>query len=203
MKKSKVLAAATALSLVALMGVAGCAPRAAEAPAGNSEEAMAESGTAATAWSPDLNCGACHADEQATLSEAACVAGYHASSQGFECATCHADTDGLTQAHGDMTGTKMPKKLKKTEVDSALCATCHDKTALAEATAASTALTDEQGTVVNPHDLPSNADHDKADAQCVDCHKGHDVAGIQETARDYCVGCHHENVYECNTCHEA
>lgn len=73
-------------------------------------------------------------------------------------------------------------------------------TALISATAACTVLTDENGTTVNPHDLPAVEDH--ASITCVTCHKGHSDDTIEESAVKACALCHHENVFECYTCHE-
>ncbi len=74
------------------------------------------------------------------------------------------------------------------------------RTALIAATADSTVLTDEKGTTVNPHDLPAVEDH--ASINCIDCHKGHSSDTIEVSAMKACTLCHHENVFECYTCHE-
>ena len=72
--------------------------------------------------------------------------------------------------------------------------------ALILATADCTVLTDEEGRVVNPHDLPATAEHQAI--VCVDCHKGHTTKDLAETALATCTICHHENVFACYTCHE-
>lgn len=74
------------------------------------------------------------------------------------------------------------------------------RSALIAATADSTVLTDENGTTVNPHDLPAVEDH--ASVNCIDCHKGHTDDALEVSAMKTCVLCHHENVFECYTCHE-
>ena len=80
------------------------------------------------------------------------------------------------------------------------CTPCHATEDIVAATAECTALTDDNGTVVNPHDLPAVADH--AELACASCHKKHDVGGgIDKTAQRSCVSCHHAYVYECYTCH--
>ena len=71
---------------------------------------------------------------------------------------------------------------------------------LVEEVKASTALTDDQGTTVNPHDLPQSASHDTL--TCGSCHTMHDEKPLEETAAAACTQCHHQNVYECYTCHE-
>ncbi len=75
-----------------------------------------------------------------------------------------------------------------------------EKTQLIAATADSEVLTDSEGTVVNPHDLPDSMNHNKI--ACVDCHKIHDTeADLAKTASKKCTSCHHQNIYECYTCH--
>ena len=58
---------------------------------------------------------------------------------------------------------------------------------------------DENGLTVNPHDLP--ADHYGSKVMCGSCHKMHDTKEIEVSAANACLGCHHDNVYECGTCH--
>ena len=72
--------------------------------------------------------------------------------------------------------------------------------ALAELTDGSDVLVDSEGTVVNPHDLPTVSDH--AAITCIDCHKVHAEADAAKTARSLCRTCHHEDVFECYTCHD-
>lgn len=192
----KAVVAGIALCLPLAMFAWGCAPQAASGQA--SEGAKAD--TVEAAWSPDIDCGTCHTDEASAATDAACLAGYHATTQGLECATCHADETALAEVHKDMNSGKMPKKLKKTSIDQALCLSCHDQAGLVQKTASSTVLTDEKGTVANPHDLPGNGEH--GDVTCTNCHKGHTAETAQKTAPEFCKSCHHENVYECGTCHE-
>ena len=128
---------------------------------------------------------------------------YIAIHSAFGCATCHADQK-LGDLHDGATpDAKMPKKLKKTEVDDEVCLNCHESyEALAEKSTGSQALVDDNGTVVNPHALPDVADH--GPIGCVDCHTVHKDADkpVTEKAKDKCLSCHHENVFECGTCHE-
>lgn len=197
--KKRLLAVTVLGAMICASIVVGCAPRTAS-PSSMSDTGSDETEvTTASAWAADLDCTACHDAEAESATAATCAAGFHMTSQNFECTTCHADEAGLTEAHGDMTG-KAPKKLKKTSVDAALCETCHDSATLVQATASSTVLTDDRSTTINPHDVPDNAEHEAR--TCIDCHSGHGEGSVEETARDFCVGCHHENVYECHTCHE-
>lgn len=80
------------------------------------------------------------------------------------------------------------------------CASCHSLDDIREATKDSAVLTDVNGTVVNPHDLPEVAEH--AEVVCASCHKTHAVAeSTAKNAARACASCHHADVYECYTCH--
>lgn len=118
----------------------------------------------------------------------------------FGCASCHSDAK-LPDLHENATAdSKMPKKLKKTDVSEELCLGCHGSSEeLAGLTEGCTLLTDDNGTVVNPHALPDVPDHDPI--ECTDCHAVHNGKTVEETAPAKCLSCHHENVYECGTCH--
>lgn len=116
------------------------------------------------------------------------------------CATCHDDAK-LPELHEDAAADgKMPKKLKKTAVSEEACLGCHGPhEELAKLTEGCGLLTDDKGTTVNPHALPDVADHDPIG--CTDCHTVHKGKTVEETAPAKCLSCHHENVYECGTCH--
>lgn len=184
---------------------------------------------AAVEWPIDGDCTACHTKEafdleaapaepdvkeakdteatdassQEAADDAVPCADYIAIHSAFGCAVCHAD-EKLGELHdGVAADDKMPKKLKKTKVDAEICLVCHESyDALAEKTADSQALVDDNGTVVNPHALPDVTDHEPI--SCVDCHTVHKDADkpVTEKAKDKCLSCHHENVFECGTCHE-
>ncbi len=80
------------------------------------------------------------------------------------------------------------------------CTTCHNLDDVKAATEDSTVLTDINGTVVNPHDLPAIDDH--AGITCASCHKTHEVSeSTEKSAKRTCASCHHADVYECYTCH--
>lgn len=72
--------------------------------------------------------------------------------------------------------------------------------ALAALTADSEALVDAEGTVVNPHALPEGSSHEAI--TCTDCHKVHAEADPAKAALGKCRSCHHEDVFECYTCHD-
>ena len=138
------------------------------------------------------------ADETSTL------ASTHA---GIACSTCHNDEKGLAEAHKDATGPKQVRRLSYTYVETETCLSCHGSWEdLAEKTADCTILTDNQGTVVNPHAAPethiAGADGEKPYLSCYQCHDMHGTKTVAEQATYTCQGCHHENVYECHTCHK-
>lgn len=149
------------------------------------------------AWAEGMTCEACHADQAASAEDEKCTMAIHAPLD-LACVDCHAD-DALIDVHANAkVDAKLPTKLKKTEVVEA-CATCHTIDALIEATVDSKALTDSDGNVVNPHDVPTVKDH--KDITCDSCHKMHSDGSAAKRAADLCVSCHHEDVYECYTCH--
>ncbi|MDR3036945.1 MAG: cytochrome c3 family protein [Coriobacteriales bacterium] len=155
-------------------------------------------------WTVDANCATCHSAEHDSLSDGgATLVGFH-STQGLDCSTCHTDTQGLTVAHGGKTSaSKTPIRLRTTKVVETTClsSACHvSAESLKPLTANSTALTDSNGTVVNPHDLSDKGDHDII--SCASCHTMHKDKPVSKVAKDLCISCHHENVFECGTCHE-
>lgn len=133
-------------------------------------------------------------DDENSLARTGMIAQVH----GFDCTVCH-DEDALTELHRSTTKTQRKASLKlKNAVSNETCLMCHDSyEALAEQTAESTYLTDDHGLTVNPHDVPAEEGHDDPIA-CTSCHSVHKE---YEPIR-YCYGCHHADVFECNTCHE-
>ena len=177
-KKVMLLSAVMGCMLVVML--AACQPKqsaetsAADADSQTKTEAGASTETADFTWSPEANCESCHPNSTNSYTDSACAASQHAD---VACVTCHDDTDGLQKAHKKVTlsDTEGAEKLKKTEVSSEVCISCHPlDDAHKAATAEVTALTDKLGNVVNPHDLPVFEDtgrgtHDKV--LCADCHK--------------------------------
>jgi len=139
-------------------------------------------------------------EEAARIAEVEAWAFTHVNSYGLECVDCHADEEKMVSAHKRMaTAKKMPDRLKKTKVNTELCLTCHDMEQVAEKTAQSTAIVDEDGVSPNPHALPDG--HDAI--TCFDCHSAHSGEGFGNVFKDTCKGCHHALVFECGTCHDA
>ena len=156
-------------------------------------------------WSADADCASCHQTEQDSTQAAAMIASVH-NANGVTCLDCHSDDQQLADAHEGVTAaSKMPIRLRLTSISEDTCLGCHesnhtDPVALAALTTGSTALTDSKGTVVNPHALPENSDH--AIITCVSCHSMHTSVPTGQTAKERCLDCHHEDVFECGTCHE-
>lgn len=150
------------------------------------------------AWADETDCTSCHEVPAKSLDDETCAASLH-TALGLGCTDCHAD-DALIDIHGKMKpNAKVPTKLKKSDLSVETCAACHSSEALVEATADSSALTDSEGTVVNPHDIPDVKEH--KDISCQSCHKMHAESKPASMAPTLCQDCHHEDVYECYTCH--
>lgn len=150
------------------------------------------------AWGEGLDCASCHTKVADTLDNDKCLASKHTA---VECTTCHAD-GALADVHATVSADdRMPSSLRASAVDTALCEGCHAPETLAEKTVDCTVLTDDNDTVVNPHELPDVAEH--AEVTCVSCHKMHSKTGVEKSASRACQSCHHTNVYECGTCHAA
>lgn len=181
----------------------GCSPKASTEPLATPSESEATTtvGIGDFEFSKDADCAVCHTPEGDSLNDSACTASSHTM---LTCITCHSDTDALSSTHDGVTyGDKTAKRLKTTKVDETTCQSdsCHGSyDTLAAKTSSSTLLTDSNGTIVNPHDMPENADHETV--TCSSCHDMHASDDIAETAQKACVSCHHMGIYECNTCHE-
>lgn len=189
----------TFAAIVAVAALSACSPQQADRTQASAEEGGgAEQPAVTVAWSAEGDCSTCHSKQAESQADAACLASKHADQK---CVQCHTDTGALETAHAAATaGDAIPSALKQTSVDTeAVCQSCHTIEELVAATAASTALTDENGTVVNPHALPENADH--AEIDCASCHKVHSSTAAEKSAQRTCSSCHHANVYECGTCH--
>ena len=179
------------------------APAPQEAPQAEPSDGSAVSDAAAPAGAPAAgtwaasDCGACHAEGQVDAAAPSLASNHLA--LGVSCVTCHTDEEKLEELHADADPSKkMPRRLKKTDVTPETCTAsgCHsDTAALAEATADVTVLTDKDGLTVNPHAVPPTESHEAV--TCGNCHGGHSEADPQKV----CKRCHHENVYQCGTCH--
>ena len=165
-------------------------------------ETSTQGGGDLSAWAR-TDCTSCHDKQQASFSETGCLAADSHAALAGSCITCHADTPEIQKVHEKAKPEKAEKlkKLRKTTVNEQACLDCHggaDK--LAKATKSVELLTDNQGTTVNPHDLPTVKDHEKIG--CESCHNMHDETDTDAKAVKTCAGCHHAGVYECGTCHD-
>jgi hypothetical protein len=202
----KRLKALFSLLLVSLFVVlAACAPR--QAPAPDDTEAPGGidlSEVELPTWTEESDCASCHTAETASASDSACAYSLHAPQPEVACGTCHSDEgEALAKAHERYATALQPVSLKRTKVTEGACtaAGCHSVEELAAATASSSTLTDANGTVVNPHGLPTTDRH-ATSVSCSSCHKQHKPEPASEVAPSVCISCHHEDVYECGTCHE-
>ena len=151
----------------------------------------------ATALSIDVDCASCHVNEQDAYDDEQCLASKHAV---LECTACHTDEKGLSKGHKKAKeGVAEVSRLKKSEIDEYVCLACHVQEDLAKATADANVLTDQEGTVVNPHEIPDVSEHEGV--TCASCHYMHRDKSALETSPAVCDGCHHDGVYECFTCH--
>lgn len=194
----KMRLAALCVACVGVLAVcAACAPQ--TAPSGEGK-AGADAGDAVSVeWSMESDCVMCHTDQQASMENTAQAASNHAA---VTCVTCHNDESAMEKSHdGKTADSKMPKKLKRSKIDAAACASCHSAEDLKAATADVAVLTDQNGTTVNPHDVPANSGHE-GQVDCASCHTMHGEADVQAAAQEKCSSCHHKDVYECGTCHE-
>jgi hypothetical protein len=189
------------LLVLSLIALAACAPNTNSTKTGTTGEQ--QESTDATqpvgiTYSADTDCTACHTPETESYEATAFLASQH---KGSDCLSCHDDLATLTGVHDSVhVGDKTASRLKKTSVSDELCLSCHPGDDRITATAGLTVLTDKEGTVVNPHDLADNKDHQGI--ACADCHKMHKEEPIATTAKGVCIGCHHQDVFTCYTCHD-
>ncbi len=203
------------LALVAIVGsvfaltlalgmVVGCAPQAAEPKSGEDTPAKEDPmATQVVDWSMESDCVTCHTTEAASMTDAKCPqASAHAD---LTCVQCHTDEAVLSKTHEGVTLADKPaSKATVVTVDAATCQdpACHGTMEeMATITADNQEFKDEKGKVQNPHDYPSNEQHDTMNPTCTDCHNNHSE-NLQKDAMMWCAQCHHKGVFQCGTCHE-
>lgn len=197
-RKRTLLIACVGLAMALVLCGSACAPTPNKK---SSDESMADTGTNAAVaftWSEDSECSMCHEHEQTTCTDSQYPASQHAD---VNCAACHNDSEALVAKHeGATPDSKMPKVLKASTVSDETCLSCHygTKEELKAATS-DLKLVDKEGTEQNPHDLSPIGDHEAL--ECRNCHAMHEEGTNEEHAHEVCLSCHHEDVFECHTCH--
>jgi hypothetical protein len=148
----------------------------------------------------------CHENSVTSLASLPCEAA-HADNPDDTCMICHTDVSGIEIAHSEVTLADTAgdvRSLKKTKVSEDACLSCHIVDELIVATQASTVLTDSEGLTINPHEANTvyNVSNNHSSLTCSSCHKMHSDKPVGDNASQNCRSCHHQNVYECGTCHE-
>lgn len=191
MKRRTGFVAVVAVTTLFLACATGCQP---SANNGGAMDPQLADG-ASVVWSEDADCISCHEAELTYVSES------HAA---LDCLICHANDASLDKVHeGKTVEDKIPDHLKSTKVNESVCEGCHGEYEdLAEKTTDLSSLTDKNGTCVNPHQIKDRGTGSHDPISCSDCHKEHKSVEVDTTAKNLCLSCHHENVYECGTCHE-
>ncbi|MDR1358570.1 MAG: cytochrome c3 family protein [Coriobacteriales bacterium] len=189
----------------ALALTVGCAPSGPNPQTENvAEQDSSMAGTEPVNWTMQSECATCHISEAESMTDMECPQAY-AHQNEASCVDCHTDEPLLATVHADLTYADASHPASKPTVESVpeqSCVSCHgtlDDMALI--TAESTALKDDQGTIVNPHARPAGQTHAQNPATCTDCHNNHSK-NLSKDAMKYCASCHHRGVFACGTCHE-
>ena len=207
-QKNKRLAALLVIGAMILLTfllafTVSCAPsESVEDPSSRTEEnADSDMNTKPVDWTMQSDCAVCHTHEADSMSDTACPQAY--AHQDIACIECHTDEGVLTTAHEGITyGDKPASKATVVTVDSQTCIDCHGGfDEMATETAGSTALTDDQGTSVNPHELQPGERHEANAPTCTSCHKTHSE-NLSKDSMKFCAQCHHRGVFTCGNCHE-
>lgn len=199
--KTRILLGTCLAMFLVLSFTAGCAPQEGGGSSASTDGGDTSASSAEFTWTADADCSVCHTKEGESLGSTACLAGFHANENQATCSSCHTDESGLQKVHeGALAGAVEVKRLKKTEVEEATCLSCHDQEALKTVVSEESYPEDINGLKVNPHDMPQTPGHD-GEGSCISCHEGHRDTPATETSEQYCFSCHHEDVFECGTCH--
>lgn len=150
----------------------------------------------------DSDCSMCHTVESASMDGIRCDFEGRENSQ---CTVCHFGSDEVEMqtVHENASASEdMPSKLRSTKVENELCLECHYGTneALVAATGDIPSVTDKNGLSVNPHAQALGSESHEV-LECSYCHDVHQSADVQKNAEETCNSCHHQGVFECNTCH--
>lgn len=184
--------------------VVGCSPKAAtEAPAKAEQSSTSSMDGQPVNFTMQSDCKTCHTSEAASPEEAACTQAVAHEAEKVTCVQCHTDESVLSSTHADVKfGDKPATKPTVITVDEKTCVSCHGSLQdMAAKTVDSKALTDDNGTSVNPHERPAGQTHEDNAATCTDCHNNHSKS-VEKDAMKYCAQCHHRGVFTCGNCHE-
>ena len=150
----------------------------------------------------ESECDACHNAEVVSAQNENCLAGNEDHAD-LTCLDCHVKDRPLEAAHRKLSAdSKEATGLKRTTVADETCLTsdCHVAEEVLAETPDDAMLVDANGTTVNPHEIHS-VGQSHGDIQCSECHITHKEGETLKAAQDKRLSCHHENVYECGTCH--
>lgn len=199
LSKKRLLLGLLVAALAFVLVACGGQPQAA---VDTSEGDQAPATTESVTWSMESDCASCHQSQAATTDDEKCLAGFHVKQESARCVTCHTDEAGLASVHENASVAPVEvKRLKSTAVEDETCLGCHGpRESLVEKTVDSVVLQDHKGLVVNPHDMPDVAGHE-GEGSCGSCHISHSDEPVEEVSEQYCFSCHHEEVFECGTCH--
>lgn len=198
-----VLGVVCALTFVLAFAI-GCTPAESEGDASDKKTEQKESdGGASTQkvdWTMDSDCGVCHTVEAESMTDSQCPQAV--SHEDMTCIDCHTGEAVLKTAHEDITYADKPATKATVEtVDEQTCIECHGTMEEMEAkTAGSTALTDDNGTSVNPHERLPGEKHEANYPTCTSCHNNHSQ-NLPKDAMKFCAQCHHRGVFTCGNCH--
>ena len=195
--------AATSDSSQAASGSSAVASDSGQTASASGDSAKPAASAASAEWSMASDCAMCHTAQHDSFENTAMRASIHKS---LDCTTCHSDEAGLTKVHAKADVSKADKitRLRRTTIDQDQCFTCHGSLEDLAAKTEGIMLVDREDTAINPHALPDTATHAES-ITCANCHKMHseqDAATTQSDAKEFCISCHHENAFECHTCHD-
>lgn len=196
MKKTSARINLILIGIAAVLCMTACSPK----EASDTSNSDAKTTSIDFAFAEDSDCAMCHTVESTSATDGSCLAS-QASHASTECVSCHTFNEDLEKAHAKVKAGETPRdELRRTKVEDDACLSCHDYEELAEKTASSTALVDANSLTVNPHEVyKTGLSHN--DIACSNCHEMHKADTPKETAQATCLSCHHENVFECGTCH--
>lgn len=200
-KEKKARLIPSIFGIILLVTLVACAPRQAPVEASDPDVSDETPVIELPTWSEESDCASCHTTEVSSGTDSAATFSVHETQADMTCLTCHTNTDDeLALVHAEYSTATAPTRLTETSIPDSTCLDCHVLDELKAATSSSTVLTDYNGLVVNPHEMPDTNDHER-NVRCSTCHKMHSARPLEETAKNTCLACHHQGVYECGTCH--